>query len=500
MLTIDTLPNDVLLEIFAFCVSCPDDHPARRMGEWQSLVQVCKRWQETIYASPQHLDLFLYLLSGDLVAETLDRWPELPLILSYHVSDKDDDNIHDGLTQRDRIRRIELFMTRDKADWIAKPMEQQFPHLTHLYLTGAPKHESDNMTYISLGRYLGGSAPSLQHLRVNDLLYEGLPSLLSSAPNLIWLQILCINPTGYMSPEVMAGALAGLTQLKDLYIDHSTGFPSFLFHDKKKSQSPHSPSPDRVILPALTMFLFGGHSEYLEDLAALIDMPRLENLYVVYAKNYDDSDSEERIEASNFLQSVTTFKHAQFRRAELTFGQRNSHVEFSLPQGECQQARVSLTVMDKKFNEEDPETPFLATAFDMIHMLSQLAVLLSDVQHLYIKGMGSRKEEQEERILESGGLGAVWFPLLRSFPAVDVLHVSWKLAGSIALAINDAPENMVAQVLPALQVLWLGDQAEIRKGKLLASTRKFLYLRKKSGRPVDVINSHYQLVQRSDPR
>jgi len=142
----------------------------------------------------------------------------------------------------------------------------------------------------------------------------------------------------------------------------------------------------------------------------------------------------------------------------------------------------------------------------MIHMLSQLAVLLSDVQHLYIKGMGSRKEEQEERILESGGLGAVWFPLLRSFPAVDVLHVSWKLAGSIALAINGAPESTVTRVLPALQTLWLDDLDKIRIDKLrastkqlLVSTKQFLRRRKQSGRPVVTIKSHDQLVKRCSP-
>jgi len=96
-LTIDALPNDVLLEIFVFCVSCPGDDPGFRMQEWQSLVQVCKRWKETVFASPRYLDLFLYFSNGDSTTETLDRWPELPLQLSYSVFDDRDDNLYNAL-------------------------------------------------------------------------------------------------------------------------------------------------------------------------------------------------------------------------------------------------------------------------------------------------------------------------------------------------------------------------------------------------------------------
>ncbi|SRR6266404_2687819 len=109
---IDTLPDIVLLENFAFCVSCPDDSLGCRMQEWQSLVQVCKRWQETIYASPRYLDLFLYLSGGDPIAENLDHWPELPLIISSSVPDKGCEGYnkhYDSLTQRDRTHRIKLF-------------------------------------------------------------------------------------------------------------------------------------------------------------------------------------------------------------------------------------------------------------------------------------------------------------------------------------------------------------------------------------------------------
>jgi len=383
--------------------------------------------------------------------------------------------------------------------------------------------EDDNVVpYFSLARFLGGSAPSLQHLCLDGFEYEGLPSLLSSATNLISLELLCIQ--SYKSPEVMLEALVGLTKLRDLSIRFSTELSTNLY----LGQGPDSPPLHRVTFPALTKFQLGGDSEYLEDLVALIDAPRLEDLRITYygkyyddfdteyyARYYDDFDTEGNIEASNlsqFIGRTPTFKHTQFRQAEVTLSPLSTTVEFGHPQGECQQARLSLTVSDEVSEEEYLETPFLATALDATHILTQLPIMLSDVQDLSIRGIGHYRQptrfsldletyNEEDRILESGGLNVIWFQLLRSFPAVDMLHVSWKLAGSIALAINGAPESTVTRVLPALQTLWLDDLDKIRIDNLrVDATKQFLRRRKQSGRPVVTIKSHDQLVKRSNPQ
>ncbi len=458
------------------------------MKEWQSLVQVCKRWQEIIFASPRYLNLFLCLV-GDPVAKILDGWPEFPLILSYFVCQDYDNDIHDALAQRDRTRRIELIMRESKADWIEGPMEQQFPHLTHLDLIGDPKYGPNRVPYLYVGGFLGGSAPSLQHLRLDNLNHEGLPSLLMSAPNLVSLQIKNIRPKSYISPEGMVGALAELTKLRNLCIGFSKWFS---IRKVRLRQYPHSPSINHAIFPALTKFQFGGDNEYLEDLVALIDAPRLEDLGIEYTKNYAVWIPDFTMKAGNlsqFISRTAIFKHAQFRRVKLTVGERTTCVEFDLPQGECQQACLSLTLVDEDLRELD-------TAFDVAQVLGQLTIILSDVQHLSIKGMD--KGDQID-LLESGDFCIVWFPLLCSFLAVDVLHVPWRLAGSIALMINDPPENMATQVLPALQVLWLDGEDEVREGKLMESIEQFLHFRKQSGHPVVIVNSYDQLIERQSP-
>ena len=205
-------------------------------------------------------------------------------------------------------------MARSEGVWVAEPMEQQFPHLTHLDLIGEQKIHPDDVPYIHLDRFLGGSAPSLQHLRVDEFEYGGLPSLLVSAPNLVSLQIKNIRLPHYTPPEVMVGALTGLTKLRDLCIEFSNWL---LTH-------PPPPALVRTVFPELIKFQIRDRNEYLNGLVALIDVPRLEDLSVESTKRYPNFDTGPTIvgQLSQFISRTPTFKHAQFRHAELTLRHR----------------------------------------------------------------------------------------------------------------------------------------------------------------------------------
>ncbi|KAF8269730.1 hypothetical protein EI94DRAFT_908459 [Lactarius quietus] len=58
---INLLPDDIFLEIFAYCTRCWYWEVTQNMRTWQVLVHVCQRWRQIIYASPRYLDLFLYI-------------------------------------------------------------------------------------------------------------------------------------------------------------------------------------------------------------------------------------------------------------------------------------------------------------------------------------------------------------------------------------------------------------------------------------------------------
>ena len=99
--------------------------------------------------------------------------------------------------------------------------------------------------------------------------FPGLPKLLLSTAHLVNLFLLNVPHSGYFSPEAMATCLSMLTSLELLY---------FMFESPQScpdQETRHSPPPTRSVLPALTTFWFKGVNEYLEELVARIDTPRL---------------------------------------------------------------------------------------------------------------------------------------------------------------------------------------------------------------------------------
>ncbi|KAI0249327.1 hypothetical protein BJV78DRAFT_1362967, partial [Lactifluus subvellereus] len=146
-------------------------------------------------------------------------------------------------------------------------MQEPFPALTLLQLrTCETAPALPDM-------FLGGSAPRLQVLDLRGIPFPGLPRLLLSASDLSDLTLLGIPHTGYISPEALVEGLSALTRLTRF----SIGFES------PASRPDQRPPPlTRVILPALEDLRFRGVSEYLEDLVARIDAPRLDFLHISF--------------------------------------------------------------------------------------------------------------------------------------------------------------------------------------------------------------------------
>ena len=81
-----------------------------------------------------------------------------------------------------------------------------------------------------------------------------------------------------------------------------------------------------AVLPALTEFAFGGESEYLEDLMAHIDTPRLEDIEVEYFT--------EEIETRQLYQLLGRISHldfTQFKRAQVIYGECYATVQLDRP-------------------------------------------------------------------------------------------------------------------------------------------------------------------------
>ena len=140
-------------------------------------------------------------------------------------------------------------------------MLEPFPELSYLRLT----YHGD-ITPVIPDAFLGGFAPSLQNLDLINMAFPALPTLLSSTTRLTSLYLWS---TEYISHEAMVTSLVALPNLEDLRF----GFPSYPDHISSSSLT-------RTILPHLTSFHFHGVGEYLENLLARIDAPKLRTLSI----------------------------------------------------------------------------------------------------------------------------------------------------------------------------------------------------------------------------
>jgi hypothetical protein len=276
--TIETLPDEALLDIFECYLDNVGDHP--ECMRWKTLVHVCRRWKGIVFGSPRRLDLRLYCSSRTPVKEMLDIWPPIPIVLQCHSASGD---IVPALKHNDRIRKIELW---DVPYWLLKSvaavMHGPFPELTYLWIQNKPPHFGP--VPVLPDSFLSGSAPHLRFLKLDHIPFPGLPKLLLSARGLVRLCLISVPP-GYISPEEIITALSAMTRLEEFHLQfesiHSLPAISPL-HSLPDRESQRIRSPMRSVLPALTMVWFKGTSEYLEDLVAWIDAPQINYLYIYF--------------------------------------------------------------------------------------------------------------------------------------------------------------------------------------------------------------------------
>jgi len=272
--TIDILPDDVLLEIFD---RYEDDSlyfhtwwwETLHTWWWEPLVHVCRRWRNVVLASPQRLHLLLACNGGTPTRRSLDIWPPFPIAVTCFLRDvgngKGIDNIIAALEQCDRVSEITLDGPNFVLERFFGAMRKPFPALTHLRLSssiyrGGPLALPDT--------FLGGFSPSLRSFTIMGVTFPAFPKLISSSSQLDTLRLWDIPYAGYISPAEIATCLARLPNLKLLSI-------GFQFPSPPDRTTP--PPPTRVVLPTLNYFKFEGNRKYFEDLVARIDTPLLDS-------------------------------------------------------------------------------------------------------------------------------------------------------------------------------------------------------------------------------
>ena len=430
---IDVLPNDVLLAIFDFYVFKYQDlvllafggyDTKRKIESWQSLAHVCRRWRGLVLGSPRRLNLQLFCIPGTRKREALDIWPALPLLIQGGVTETSVNNVIAELEYSDRICQINLNChTTSQIEKLWTAMEAPFPKLAVLSMSFG------GSLYVPVlpDSFLGGSAPRLRYLALTSIPFPGLPKLLLSATHLVNLWLINIPHSGYISPETMANCLSMLTSLNTLQLE----FESPQSGPDLKSRCPFRRT--RSVLHTLTTFWFKGVNEYLEDLVARIDAPRIHHLSITFFSDIE-FDTPELV---RFMIRSSTLKAPN--EAHVVFDSHITWVNF-------QSQAPNLKYFEIKVSCREPDWQLSSLAQICTLSLS----LLSTTENLLIY------EPVDSQVCWKDGIKNIeWLELLLPFTAVKNLYLSKQFAPRIAPALQEITGDRTTEVLPTLQNLYL---------------------------------------------
>ncbi|KAN0123115.1 hypothetical protein V8E52_003068 [Russula decolorans] len=469
--TINMLTDDVLLEIFDFYVIEGFRLLGRRRIEgWQMLAHVCQRWRSVVFQSPRRLNLRLLCTPQTRVRDVLDVWPSLPLIIhdpygipkhrdgtSGHASGVD--NIVAALEHNDRVCQIQLrhLTTSSELEYVTA-MHKPFPELTDLRL-GRFVYSVESILPDS---FLGRTAPRLRSLYLDGVPFPGLPKLLLSATHLVCLDLLNISPSGYISPEVMATSLSALTNLESLHLHfrHPRSRPAL----GSRRLSP--PPLTRSILPSLTKIQFKGSSEYLEEILARIDAPRLDELHITFF-NQITFDTPQLFQ---FISRTPTLRAPE--KGHIAFNSEAIFVGFQSQTSDYAVLSVRILYTASEWQLSSLE-----------QVCTSSLPLLSTLEDLYIfedRVNPPRWEDDVENTL--------WLELLRPFAAVKNLYPCEEFVPRIAPSLQDLAGGRATEVLPTLENIFLeGFQPP---GPLHEGIEKFVATRRHTSHPVAVSRWH----------
>jgi F-box associated protein len=458
--TVDVLPDETLLEIFAFHVQ-ELELSLSWTEAWLTLAHVSRRWRHIVFESPRRLNLRLECTPWKPVRKTLDVWPPFPIVITddfifgqlENWPEESEDNVIAALEHKARV--CELVLTNASSlQWkeILPAMQEPFPALTRLDI-----RTSSQMSVVP-DSFLGGSAPRLQSLFLRGIPFPGLPKLLPTAADLVHVRLWRIPPSGYIPPETLVTCLSMLTSLQSFHLEFESPRPRTV----KENRRPLLPTRT---LPSLTYLCFQGVSEYLEEVVARIDAPLLNDLDITFFNQLIFDTPQ----LAQFISRTPQLK--AYCRAHMGFS--SGHTSIGLVRTEYGfDGGLWL-----RFSCRHPDWQLASLEQACISSFPQ--ALLSTVERLDIH-QGEPLGPHQQDDIENGQ----WLELLRSFIAVKVLYLAAEIVPSFASALQELVGDRVIEVLPALQGLFLGEHYPSRSVK--EALDKFTDSRQFSERPIAI--------------
>ena len=465
-MTIDILPDDILLLIFLFDRATSIDglngiNPKLLSWRWDRLVHVCRRWRVVVFASPNSLDLKIVCGPWTHV-ELTGVWPPLPIVIwssVYWPLGKDYD-FETAIVHYNRVCEVTLLcLSSLQLQRYASAMQEKFPALMHLKLSLASGY-TDSAPALPDG-FLGGYTPRLQSLELHSIPFPALPKLLLSATDLVRLFISNIPHFGYLSfsPEVIVTVLAALVNLKYFSIEFK--YPQ----SRSGWERRHTRKSTRIVLPALTDFVFYGLSEYLEDVLADIDVPLLESILITFFHQpiFDIPQLAQLMGRTTRFQTPNE-AHVYFNNFDLLVGY---HVPLTRTIGKMSGLTISSKEMNQQSSLEQVFTSFFPSVFK--------------VEHLYIYEPGNPYLQWHYDYE-----GMHWPRIFDPFTAVKNLYLSKEFITHIAPVLYKLSEEGGTDVLPALQNIYLGIRPSEDSEPFQEFIAEFVAARQLASRPITV--------------
>ncbi|KAH9178514.1 hypothetical protein EDB89DRAFT_2239155 [Lactarius sanguifluus] len=428
--TIEVLPEEVILEIFHFH-KLPYERggcqvtPSGWQGRWHKLAHVCRRWRTITFASQHRLGLQLLCTSKTSIKQTLDIWPDFPILVRDHACFLDNwDNIIDALQQRDRVCEIDL--AGPPSGGVSQILQGPFPLLDRLAL---------GVWDSRCPAILSGPAPRLRVLELDfcpsHSTISRLPRILSSATRLVDLQLGRVPSTKCISPEALVAALSAMTRLKTLYLQ-------FLY------PTPHSipvniPPSGRIVSSTLLRLDFYGPCNYFEDLLSRITTPSLECMRI----KFDSELPETRIDISQLSQFLYRVESQRLPDgAKVSDGISGPYLSFTrsvaLPGGRLKTSECLRFGHHAWLRLKLPL---------MTQICQQMSPFLPSVQTLSVPMLS--------RSWHDDGQGTYWVDFFRVFNRLEKLHLSGGDPSSVVHALQFVSTVMATDALPVLRELSL---------------------------------------------
>ncbi|KAH9079644.1 hypothetical protein EDB83DRAFT_1296462 [Lactarius deliciosus] len=290
--TIDKLPEDVLLEIFGAYRQDMELQPRyekvwNSRNGWFKLAHVCRSWRRVVLSSPFHLHVhLLFTPRRSSRAGVLSRLPPLPILIDYCAASWTGREVNPAVVairHRSRVRGIAF--RRSYTDTTAKllrSLSHPFPKLESLEIY--PTYGWCSQGLILPTTFLSGSASCLRRLTLRDVVPRSLSPLLSSATGLVELALTLRVVYGALPEASFIASLQRMSCLRRLELDlhcRPNDIPS------EFGPPPPASAGEVVPLSKLTHLIFTGYRLYLQALVVRLAAPTLQHLNVtLYGQSF----------------------------------------------------------------------------------------------------------------------------------------------------------------------------------------------------------------------